>query len=120
MLHLPLTSLLAPIICLPENISRVFAPSYNLLNLYRTSFTDGSQDRNLSKLTSEFTNGGAFTFFGKLNTHYRRKIDERKADILKQREKLREETEKAMVEKKDKLIREKMDKYEAVRKEQEE
>lgn len=39
---------------------------------------------------------------------------------MKQREKLREETEKALVDQKDKLIREKMDKYEAVRKEQEE
>lgn len=40
---------------------------------------------------------------------------------MKQREKLREETERALVDQKDKdkLIREKMDKYEAVRKEQE-
>lgn len=39
---------------------------------------------------------------------------------MKQREKLREENERAMVDQKDKLIREKMEKYETVRKEQEE
>lgn len=92
----------------------------NLLNLYQTSFNDGSQSRNLSRLTSELTNGGAFTFFGKLNSHYRKNINERKEEIMKQREKLREETERALVDQKDKLIREKMEKYESVRKEQEE
>lgn len=95
----------------------------NLLNLYRNSFTDGAQERNLDRLRSEVVNGGAFSIFGKINAHYRKKVDERKAEIVKQRqerEKHREQAEKALTDQKAKLIQEKMEKYEAARREQEE
>lgn len=96
----------------------MFRPSLGLIEMYRTSFSDGAQTRNLDRLRSEVVNGGAFTFFGKLNTHYRKKVDERKAEIMRLREEREKQRDKLESEQKEKFIQEKMDKYEAASREQ--
>jgi hypothetical protein len=98
-LHLPFTSILYPIISFPQTIERVFAPSLRLLGLYRKSFTDGSQERNLAKIRTEVESGGAFKLFDKIGDHYRKKVGERRVEIekqIKEREELRKEKQMAV------------------------
>lgn len=90
-----------PIISFPETIERVFAPSLRLLRLYRSSFNDGSQERNLAKLRTEVETGGAFKLFDKIETHYRKKVGERRAEIEKQLEERARQKEEMVQKKKE-------------------
>jgi len=106
LLHLPLTSLFYPIITFPQTLERVFKPSLRLLGLYKNSFEDGAQERNLAKIGKEFEQGGAFKLLDKLGSHYTKKIGERRVEVerqIKEREEIREkkqmEVEKELKEK---------------------
>ncbi|KAL7422908.1 hypothetical protein Q5752_002205 [Cryptotrichosporon argae] len=91
LLHLPLTSLFAPLLNLPENISRVLAPSYNLLSAYASSFSDGSQRRALRAFADEAARGGAVDVLRKVREHHLKKAQR----IREEREKMRSEKESA-------------------------
>jgi len=102
LLHLPLKSLFYPIISFPQTVERVFAPSIRLLNLYKNSFYDGAQTRNLAKIKQEVESGGALKLFDKIGNHYKKKAGERREEIekqLKEREKERVAVEKELKEK---------------------
>jgi hypothetical protein len=106
LLHLPFTSLLYPIISFPQTLERVFAPSLRLLKLYRTSFTDGAQERNLAKIRTEVETGGAFKLFDKLESHYRKKVGERRVEIEKQMEERQRQKEVMVQKRKEEVERE--------------
>jgi hypothetical protein len=72
------------------------------LNLYKNSFYDGAQTRNLAKIKQEVESGGALKLFDKIGTHYRKKVGERREEIekqLKEREKERVAVEKKLKDK---------------------
>jgi len=57
--HIPFTSLLFPILSIPDTIHRVFTPPLNFLSLYRESFDSGMQKRFWTRFREEIERGGA-------------------------------------------------------------
>jgi len=89
LLHLPLTSLLYPILSIPNTFSRLFTPSVNFLNHYTNSFTDGTQLRGLDKFRSEVEGGGAMKMLSKVQGHWEKKVREKREELEAQRSKMK-------------------------------
>ncbi|WWC98552.1 hypothetical protein V866_005444 [Kwoniella sp. B9012] len=87
LLHLPLTTLFYPILSIPNTLSNLLTPSYNLLKLYEKSFVDGGQARSLEKFTAEIQRGGAMEMLNKLSDYWEKKVietKERREEMMKQ------------------------------------
>ncbi|OCF54738.1 hypothetical protein L486_07872 [Kwoniella mangroviensis CBS 10435] len=87
LLHLPLTTIFYPILSIPNTLSNLLTPSYNLLKLYEKSFVDGGQARSLEKFTAEIQRGGAIEMLNKLSDYWEKKVietKERREEMMKQ------------------------------------
>jgi hypothetical protein len=76
MVHVPLTSVFAPVLDLPTNADRVLGPPYRLISQYLNTFSDGTQERGIHRLVDEVKRGGAFEMIGRIGDHYSKKVAE--------------------------------------------
>ncbi|WVQ70736.1 hypothetical protein IAR50_000258 [Cryptococcus sp. DSM 104548] len=99
LLHLPLTSVLSPILSFPANISRLLSPSLRFINAYTTSFTDGGQMRMINKFYETVQNNGASEMLNKIEKVVQKRAEEtreKREEMLKQRQQERVERMKDM------------------------
>ncbi|ODN83004.1 hypothetical protein L202_01235 [Cryptococcus amylolentus CBS 6039] len=99
LLHLPLTSVLSPILSLPANLSRLFSPSLRFISAYTTSFTDGGQLRMINKFYETVQNNGASEMLSKIEKVVQKRAEEtreKREEMLKQRQQERVERMKDM------------------------
>nr|XP_019007332.1 uncharacterized protein I206_07898 [Kwoniella pini CBS 10737]OCF46113.1 hypothetical protein I206_07898 [Kwoniella pini CBS 10737] len=85
--HLPFTTIFYPILSIPNTLSNLLTPSYNLLKLYGTSFTDGGQLRSLEKFNEELKRGGAIDILNKLSGYWEKRVQEtreKREEMMKQ------------------------------------
>jgi hypothetical protein len=98
LLHLPLTTLLHPILSIPLTLNWLLSPPLNFLSTYRTSFSDGSQRRGLDKFVSEAERGGAFEMFGKIQGFLIKRANERREEEQRARKETQERVGEAQAE----------------------
>ncbi|WRT70671.1 uncharacterized protein IL334_007669 [Kwoniella shivajii] len=87
LLHLPLSTIFHPILSIPNTLSNLLTPSYNLLKLYSTSFSDGAQLRSLERFSKEIERGGATEMLGKLRGYWEKRVKEtreKREEMMKQ------------------------------------
>jgi len=84
--HLPLTSLFYPVLSIPSTLHRIFDPPLHFLQLYRASFSDGTQKRGLQKFREEVEKGGAYEVVGKIQRQFARRVEMARDEVERARE----------------------------------